>query len=95
MDVDRAAEKIVNACRYGVAEVVLSLPAKVAVKFHGLFPGLTADVLDWENRVLPRKGGIGEGKAKGHESESVITRSPLTVMTRRSEQRNNQIAKSR
>jgi NAD(P)-dependent dehydrogenase (short-subunit alcohol dehydrogenase family) len=95
MDVDRAAEKIVNACRYGVAEVVLSLPAKVAVKFHGLFPGLTADILDWENRVLPRKGGIGEEKAKGHESESAITRTPLTVMTRRSEQRNNQILKSR
>jgi short-subunit dehydrogenase len=92
MDVDRAARKIVNACRYGVAEVVLSVPAKLAVKFHGLFPGLTADLLDLENRLLPRDGGIGSGRAKGYDSESSVTLSRITALTRAAERRNNQIA---
>ncbi|MCU1307293.1 MAG: ketoacyl reductase [Acidobacteriaceae bacterium] len=92
MDVDRAARKIVNACRYGIAEVVLSAPAKLAVKFHGLFPGLTADLLDLENRLLPRDGGIGSARAKGYDSESSVTLSRFTAMTRAAERRNNQIA---
>jgi NAD(P)-dependent dehydrogenase (short-subunit alcohol dehydrogenase family) len=92
MDVQRAAKKIVNACRFGVAEVVLSAPAKLAAKFHDLFPGLTADLLAYENRMLPKDGGIGDRKAKGYESESAVTESRLTAMTRAAERRNNQIA---
>jgi NAD(P)-dependent dehydrogenase (short-subunit alcohol dehydrogenase family) len=92
MDVDRAARKIVNACRYGVAEVVLSVPAKFAIAFHGLFPGLTADLMDLENRILPGDGGIGFRRAKGYDSESSVTLSRITAMTRAAERRNNQIA---
>ncbi|MCU1284701.1 MAG: 3-oxoacyl-[acyl-carrier protein] reductase [Acidobacteriales bacterium] len=92
MDVQRAAKKIVNACRFGVAEVVLSAPAKLAAKFHDIFPGITADLLAFENRMLPKDGGIGDRKAKGFESESVVMRSRITSMTRAAERRNNQIA---
>ena len=53
MDVERAARRILNAVRSGKAHVVLSLPAKVADKVHGLFPGLTSDVLGLANRLLP------------------------------------------
>src|SRR5437588_541584 len=35
---ERAARTIIRACKYGDAEVLLSLPTKVAVWFHGLFP---------------------------------------------------------
>jgi short-subunit dehydrogenase len=41
---ERAARQIIEACKRGDAEVVLSLPAKVASVVHGLFPGLTADL---------------------------------------------------
>jgi hypothetical protein len=92
MAVERAAKKIVNACRFGTAEVVLSLPAKLAVKFHGLFPGLTADILALENRLLPSGGGIGDHSAKGYDSESAVTLSRITALTREAERRNNQIA---
>jgi NAD(P)-dependent dehydrogenase (short-subunit alcohol dehydrogenase family) len=92
MDVERAAKKIVKACRYGVAEVILSVPAKLAVAFHGLFPGLTSDILAIENRMLPKDGGIGDSWAKGFESESTVTRSRITAMTRAAERRNNQLA---
>jgi hypothetical protein len=53
MDVERAARRILNAVRYGNSHVVLSLPAKVADKVHGLFPGLTSDALGLANRLLP------------------------------------------
>ena len=53
MDVERAARRILNAVRHGNSHVVLSLPAKVADKVHGLFPGLTSDALGLANRLLP------------------------------------------
>jgi len=53
MNVARAARRILNAMRYGKSHVVLSLPAKVADKVHGLFPGLTSDALSVANRFLP------------------------------------------
>jgi short-subunit dehydrogenase len=89
---DSAARSIVAACRRGDAEIVLSLPAQVAVLFHGVFPGLTADVLGMVNRLLPEPGGIGTDIAKGHESESPVTRSWLTSLTRQAVEANNQAA---
>src|SRR4029450_4282568 len=53
MDVQRAARRILNAVRHGKSHVVLSLPARVADKIHGLFPGLTSDALGLANRLLP------------------------------------------
>jgi hypothetical protein len=43
MSAKRAAKQIVKACRYGDAELVLSFPAKLAIKLHGLFPATGAD----------------------------------------------------
>jgi short-subunit dehydrogenase len=53
----RAARAIVAAMRRGDAELTLSLPAQLAARFHGLFPGLTADLLGLVNRFLPASGG--------------------------------------
>ncbi len=87
----RAARRIVNACKHGEAEVVLSLPAQLAVAFHGVFPGLTADLLRVANRLLPGAGGIGIARATGAESESAVTESWLTGLTRRAERENNEV----
>lgn len=91
MSAERAARQIIAACRRGDAEVVLSLPAKAAAKFHGLFPGLTADLLGLVNRLLPGPGGIGEERAKGKESGSMLTPSPLTALSDRASRRNNEL----
>ena len=42
MDVDCAAEQIISAIRRGDAEIVLTLPAKIAVAVNGVLPGLIA-----------------------------------------------------
>jgi len=89
---ESAAERIVQAMERGEAEVILSLPAKLAVWVHGLFPGFTADALAWVNRLLPKPGGIGKARAKGKESESIVTRSWVTSLTQQAEMQNNEWA---
>ncbi|QJX48953.1 SDR family NAD(P)-dependent oxidoreductase [Hymenobacter taeanensis] len=91
MNADSAGRQIWNACRRGEAEVILSLPAKLLSGFHGLFPGTTADVLSWVNRTLPGPTNrTGDQRRFGHESESEVSRSWLTALTRKAEKQNNE-----
>lgn len=90
MDAQRAARQIVTACARGEAEVILSLPAQLAVTFHGLFPELTASVLAMANQLLPAAGGIGSKSATGKESTSAFSPSVLTALGERAAQQFNQ-----
>jgi short-subunit dehydrogenase len=91
MDAERAARQIVEACRYGQAEVILSLPAKAATLLHDLAPGTVADALGWSNRWLPGTGGIGTRRAKGRDSRPSWLPSWLTALTDRAAERNNEL----
>ena len=91
MSARRAAARIIRACRYGEAEVMLSLPARLAATFHGIFPGLTSELNSWIHRALPEPGGIGTQSAAGKESESAATRSTLTALTQQAAVENNQM----
>lgn len=53
----RAARTIVRSIRQGRAEIVLTPQAKLLALFHGLFPGLTSDMLGVANRFLPDANG--------------------------------------
>jgi len=89
---DSAARQIWNACRRGDAELIIGLPAKLLSAFHGLAPGTTADMLSWVNRTLPAPTGeAGDARRYGHESESPITQSWITTLTRKAEKQNNQV----
>jgi NAD(P)-dependent dehydrogenase (short-subunit alcohol dehydrogenase family) len=87
----RAARRIVKACKRGEPEVVLSIQAKLATRFHGLFPGLTADLLGLANHLLPAPGGIGTAHAKGEASQSALSPSWLTALNEQAAEENNQI----
>jgi short-subunit dehydrogenase len=91
MSAERAARKILDAARHGDAEVVLSVPAKLAATLHGVAPGLTSRLMGLVNRVLPRPGGIGRNRATGAASNSFLTRSWLTLLDQKAANRNNQI----
>jgi short-subunit dehydrogenase len=91
IEAERAARQIIDACRKGQAELVISLQAKLAVVFHGLFPGLTSDLLSVVDRLLPAPGGIGTRKVKGKESTSALSPSLLTILTERAAVRNNEM----
>jgi len=49
-------------------------------------------VLAQVNRLLPDASGATEKKA-GHESQSAVTRSPLTALGKRAAHRYNQVEK--
>ena len=92
MPVERAARRIVEACRHGEAEVVLGLQYKLLARVHGVMPATSARVLAAMDRLLPESGGGGTQSRAGHESESAVTRSPLTLLTERAARSTNQTA---
>lgn len=91
MDAERAARKILNACRYGDAEVILSLPGKLAALVNGIAPGLVSDINGWVNRLLPGPGGIGAQSALGWQSESKVAPSWMTELSERAARDNNEM----
>jgi len=91
MNARRAARQIVSACKRGDAEVILSIQAELAVRFHGLFPGITADILGFVNRFLPEPGGIGIHRVKGKDSRSIVSPSWLTALSDKAARENNEV----
>ncbi|HEV2469599.1 MAG TPA: SDR family NAD(P)-dependent oxidoreductase [Candidatus Sulfotelmatobacter sp.] len=92
MSAKRAARQIINACARGDAEIVLSIPAKLAVLAHGLFPGMTINSLGLINRLLPPPGGIGEEARAGKESWSKKLPAWIDGLNERAARENNEIA---
>lgn len=92
MSADRAANQIVRACQNGESELVLGLPAKLAVLANGIAPGLISDLLAAGNEwLLPQAAGSETARRKGYESESRVTKSSLTSLTRATERANNEV----
>jgi NAD(P)-dependent dehydrogenase (short-subunit alcohol dehydrogenase family) len=56
MDAERAARQIVRAAKRGEAQRILSLPATVLARLHGVAPGLTTGIASLANRMLPSDG---------------------------------------
>jgi short-subunit dehydrogenase len=90
MAVERAARKIVAATRRNQAELVIGWQARALMRGHSFSPGLTARALALVNRLLPQAQDGQVLAKKGRESESALTRSPLTALGRRAAQRFNQ-----
>jgi short-subunit dehydrogenase len=95
MSADRAARQIVNACRYGRAKLILSLPAKLAVRANALAPELSADLNALVAQMLPEPGGIGRASVKGFLSTSDWSPSLLTTLGDRAAERNNELTTGR
>lgn len=89
MSAERAGRKILEACRRGDAEALVGLPAKVATLARTLAPELTAAVLAHVNRLLPQSGDTT--RHRGHDSETPLTRSWVTQLTRWAALRNNEL----
>lgn len=82
MSAVRAARQIVQAAQYGESERILSVPAKTLALFHGLFPGLTADLLGLVNRfVLPKAEMAETTKTRGLHLQERIRSSIFNVLT--------------
>lgn len=89
---ENAARQIVRACKRGDAELVISVPAKIAVLFESLFPEAMSQILGLTNRLLPGSGGVETERRKGRESTSVWSPSWLTTLNEEAALRNNEVA---
>lgn len=92
MGAERAAGRILNAARYGRAQITLSLPAKVAATANVLAPELVADLACLATSLLPQPGGIGQQAVEGEQSTSAWSPSFATLLGERAAIRNNEIS---
>lgn len=74
-----AARRIVDACERGMAEIVISWQAKVAVTLYALAPKAVVKFLAIFTRFLPNSGGSKEHRL-GFDSETPLTQSPLDAL---------------
>jgi short-subunit dehydrogenase len=88
---ENAARQILRACKRGQAELVISVPAKVAVLFESLFPEAMSRILAAVNQVLPGAGGVGTETMKGRDSTSAWSPSWLTTLNEAAAERNNEV----
>ena len=88
---ENAARQIVRACKRGEAELVISVPAKIAVLFDELFPGAMSQALATVNQFLPTAGGVGTERVKGRNSTSAWSPSWLTTLNDEAAVRNNEM----
>ena len=79
---ERAARQIVRATQRGEAERILSLPANLLGRLHGVCPGTTANLLSAVNRVLPGSEPASASKALGIEVQQRLVRANARMRSR-------------
>jgi hypothetical protein len=94
MSAERAARRVLRACRQGRAQVVLSAPAKAAALVHGIAPSATTELLSLVGRMLPAPGGIGRTSLPGHASRSPRLPAWLLSLDDEAAKRNNEVAQA-
>jgi NAD(P)-dependent dehydrogenase (short-subunit alcohol dehydrogenase family) len=92
IDARRAARQIVNACRRGDAELIITLPARCAILLNAAFPGAMAAAMRLTNGFLPGPASEAGSRARpGWQSVSNLAPSILTRQTDRASVDNNEV----
>ncbi|QJW90779.1 SDR family oxidoreductase [Spirosoma taeanense] len=91
IDSGECAREVIDACRYGEAERIITLTAKIGAALEGLAPNLIGETMGVLNTFLPDPGGIGEQRALGKDSETPLSQSFLTNLTNEAAEQNNEI----
>ncbi|HEY2986132.1 MAG TPA: SDR family oxidoreductase [Candidatus Binatia bacterium] len=88
---ERAARRVIEACRYGKAEIFITPQAAVLHLMNSVFPGLIAESLSLVDRALPgARGAAGDVLKRGWESRSRLAPSLLTRPADRAASRNKE-----
>jgi NAD(P)-dependent dehydrogenase (short-subunit alcohol dehydrogenase family) len=95
MNANRAARKILAACRRGQPSLTLTFVARVAILGNALFPNLTGYLMKLVNRLLPGAGGEEGNKSRG--GSQLRRRMPewLTRLADRATKENNEVKSER
>jgi len=93
MNANRAARKILAACRRGQPSLILTFAARAAILGNALFPNLTGYAMKFANRLLPGPGGEEGNKSR---AGSQLRRLPPEWLTRRADratEKNNEVGR--
>lgn len=90
-DANKAAKQIIKSMKLGEAELIITLPAKIAAVMNAVFPGITADLLAMASRLLPAPNGLGEKGKLGRDSRTSYSESFLTKHTQEAARVNNEL----
>jgi short-subunit dehydrogenase len=91
IDATRAARKIVEACRRGRMDVIITPQAKMAAMAKAVMPSFVTKVMRIANLLLPGPGPESASQErKGFESTSELSPSILTRMSDKAADRNNE-----
>jgi NAD(P)-dependent dehydrogenase (short-subunit alcohol dehydrogenase family) len=89
---ERAARRILDACRHGDPELVTAPHARLAIIADAVFPALMARSMAFMNWLLPAPGsGLGPEARSGWQSPSRWAPSVLTRLTERASAANNEV----
>ena len=91
---ETVARHVVEAVRVGDREITPSFHAHLLARMNGVMPGVTTTVMGVANRLLPSPGGIGTGRRRGMESETVVSESFLGEPAREAAEENLQYGRA-
>ena len=88
---EHAARQIIEACRYGAAQLVIGPQARVARLVNGLIPTFVGGALSLIGRALPAPAPVdGDRLRRGWQSRSVLSPALLTRPADRATSRNRE-----
>jgi NAD(P)-dependent dehydrogenase (short-subunit alcohol dehydrogenase family) len=88
---ERAAARIIEACRLGQPALIMPFPARIGIAGNALFPNLTGYAMKLVNRLLPGStNSSGNQLRSGRESRGARRDDWLARFTDRVAQRNNE-----
>jgi short-subunit dehydrogenase len=90
MNADRAARKILAACRRGQPSLTLTFAARAAIFGNALCPNLTGYVMKFVNRFLPAAGGEEGNESRAGSQLRRQTPEWLTRLADRATKKNNE-----
>ncbi len=91
VDAETAAEQIINACRYGEPELIISPQAQFLSKLEGIAPGLFSELASLAVSFMPKPDGIGRSRASGKQSQTDRSPSVLSSLSDRAAQKYNEL----
>src|SRR5436190_15776043 len=93
MNANRAARKILAACRRGQPSLTLTFAARVAIFGNALFPNLTGYAMKLANWLLPGAGGEEGNKSRAGSQLRRLTPERLTKLADRATEKNNEVSR--
>jgi NAD(P)-dependent dehydrogenase (short-subunit alcohol dehydrogenase family) len=89
---ERAASRIIDACRYGDPELTYTIPAHLAMMANHVVPAAVGRAMAIANRFLPGPNGVdGNRHKRGRESQSKWAPSLATTLSDRAAVMNNEL----